>query len=148
MSDLGLVAPVWGADVRLTLLAVPSTIVLARQLVRYTLTTWGFDRDVVSDSTLVMSEIVTNAVAAAPGRRIRRRCTLQDGAPLLECWDPSPDLPAPSPPSLTAESGRGLAIISAYADETGTRPSTTGEGKIIRARMPASPPSDPNPPLA
>lgn len=57
--------------------------------------------------------------------------------PLLECWDPSPDLPTPAPPSLTAESGRGLAIISAYAKETGTRPSATGVGKIVWAQMPA-----------
>ncbi|WP_338072571.1 ATP-binding protein [Actinomadura geliboluensis] len=63
---------------------------------------------------LVMSEIVTNAVTAARGREIRLRCALEDGTPLLECWDPSLDLPAPAPPSLTAENGRGLAIVSAY----------------------------------
>ncbi|MEU8305653.1 ATP-binding protein [Actinomadura sp. NPDC048955] len=137
MKDLDLVVPAPGIpEVRLTLLAVPSTVVLARELVRYALTNWGFDREVINDSTLVMSEMVTNAVAAAHGRQLRLRCALQDGTPLLECWDPSPDLPAPSTPTPMAESGRGLAIISAYAKETGTRPSATGEGKVIWALMP------------
>ncbi|WP_338740505.1 ATP-binding protein [Actinomadura luteofluorescens] len=137
MNDLDLVAPAPGLpEFRLTLLAVPSTVVLARELVRYALTNWGFDRDVINDSTLVMSEMVTNAVAAAHGRQLRLRCALQDGAPLLECWDPSPDLPAPKTPTPMAENGRGLAIISAYVKETGTRPSATGEGKVIWALMP------------
>ncbi|MES9538205.1 MULTISPECIES: ATP-binding protein [unclassified Actinomadura] len=121
---------------RLTLLAVPSSVVLARELVRYTLTNWGFGRDLINDSALVMSEIVTNAVDAACGRQIRLRCALQDGTPLLECWDPSPELPSPRPLSLTAENGRGLAIVSAYVKETGTRPSATGEGKVVWALMP------------
>ncbi|TDB86802.1 hypothetical protein E1266_33685, partial [Actinomadura sp. 7K534] len=80
-------------EVRLTLLAVPSTVVLARELVRYALTNWGFGREVINDSTLVMSEIVTNAITAAPGHQLRVRCALDEGAPLLECWDPSPELP-------------------------------------------------------
>ena len=138
MNDLELVtsAP-GGPEVRLTLLAVPSAVVLARELVRYALTNWGFDREVINDSALVMSEIATNAVAAAPGHQIRLRCALHGGAPLLECWDPSPEAPAPGTPSLMAECGRGLAIVSAYAQETGTRPSANGEGKVVWAHMPA-----------
>jgi anti-sigma regulatory factor (Ser/Thr protein kinase) len=138
MNDLELVtsAP-GGPEVRLTLLAVPSAVVLARELVRYALTNWGFDREVINDSALVMSEIATNAVAAAPGHQIRLRCALHGGAPLL-CWSAgTPEAPAPGTPSLMAERGRGLAIVSAYAKETGTRPSATGEGKIVWAHMPA-----------
>ncbi|WP_255205117.1 hypothetical protein [Actinomadura sp. BRA 177] len=41
------------------------------------------------------------------------------------------ELPTPSPPSLTADNGRGIGIIFAYAKKTGTRPSATGEGKIV-----------------
>ncbi|TDC93337.1 ATP-binding protein [Actinomadura sp. 7K507] len=138
MNDLDLVTPAPGLpEVRLTLLAVPSTVVLARELVRYALTNWGFDREVINDSSLVMSEIVTNAVAAARDQQIRLRCALNEGAPLLECWDPSPELPTRCPEYLMAENGRGLALISAYAKEAGTRPSSTGEGKIVWAQMPA-----------
>ncbi|TDC63663.1 hypothetical protein E1200_21845, partial [Actinomadura sp. GC306] len=96
MNDLELVTPAPGVpEVRLTLLAVPSTVVLARELVRYALTNWGFSREAINDATLVMSEMVTNAVAAVPGHQIRLRCALCEGAPLLECWDPSPELPIP-----------------------------------------------------
>ncbi|MGI5416674.1 ATP-binding protein [Actinomadura luteofluorescens] len=136
MNDLEFVTSAHGIpDVRLTVLAVPSSVVLARELVRYTLTNWGFDREVVDDASLVMSELVSNAVAAAHGHRIRLGCALREGAPLLECWDPSPDLPVRCPPSLTAENGRGLAIVSALAKETGTRPSGIGEGKVVWALM-------------
>ncbi|MEU5993250.1 ATP-binding protein [Spirillospora sp. NPDC047418] len=137
MNDLDLVTPPPGMpEVRLTLLAAPSTVVLARELVRYALTNWGFDRDVINDSTLVMSEMVTNAVTAARGRRLRLRRALCGGTPLLECWDPSPGLPAQRTPSLMAENGRGLAIIHAYVKETGTRPSATGEGKTVWGKCP------------
>lgn len=136
MNDLEFVTAAHGVpEVRLTLLAVPSSVVLARELVRYTLTNWGFDREVINDASLVMSEIVSNAVAAAHAHRIRLRCALQEGAPLLECWDPSPGLPVRVPPSLTSESGRGLAIVSALAKETGTRASATGDGKVVWALM-------------
>ncbi|MFI0353498.1 ATP-binding protein [Actinomadura sp. 9N407] len=123
-------------EIRLTLLAEPSSVVLARELVRYALTNWGYRGEIVHDSMLVMSEIVTNAVAAAKGSRLRLRCALQDQAPLLECWDPAPALPIARDSSATDENGRGLAIIAAYAKEAGIRPSATGEGKIVWALMP------------
>ncbi|GAA4316505.1 anti-sigma regulatory factor (Ser/Thr protein kinase) [Actinomadura luteofluorescens] len=136
MNDLEFIMSAHGIpEVRLTLLAVPSSVVLAREFVRYTLTNWGFGREVIDDASLVMSEIVSNAVAAAPGHRIRLGCALREGAPLLECWDPSPGLPVRCPPSPTSENGRGLAIVTALAKETGTRPSATGEGKVVWALM-------------
>jgi anti-sigma regulatory factor (Ser/Thr protein kinase) len=122
----------------MTLLAVGSSVALARELVRYALTRWGYDRSVIDDSILVMSEIATNAVNAAPGRHIRIRVTTYNGAPLLECWDPAPELPLPRDVGADAVSGRGLAIIAAYAEDTGARPSATGQGKIIWALMPSA----------
>ncbi|MDL4772134.1 MULTISPECIES: ATP-binding protein [Thermomonosporaceae] len=136
MNDQDLTSsPLGIPEVRLTLLAEPSSVVLARELVRYALGDWGCGRDLVNDSMLVMSEIVTNAVAAARGHHIRLRCTMQDQAPLLECWDPSPALPAPRAAPETAENGRGLTIVAAYAKEAGVRRSATGKGKIVWALM-------------
>lgn len=123
-------------EIRLTLLAEPSSVVLAREAVRYALTNWGYHPDLVHDSMLVISEIVTNAVAAARGHKIQLRCAVHHGAPLLECWDPSPALPTSRIAPDTAENGRGLTIITAYAKEAGTRPSPTGQGKVIWALMP------------
>ncbi|GAA3943558.1 hypothetical protein GCM10023085_26850 [Actinomadura viridis] len=124
------------AEIRLTLLAEPSSVVLARELVRYALTAWNFQGDLVHDSMLVMSEIVTNAVAAARGSQIRLRCALQNQALLLECWDPCPALPISRVTTTTDENGRGLTIIAACAKEVGIRPAATGQGKIIWALMP------------
>lgn len=137
MNDQKTTVPVHAIpEVRTTLPAEPSSVVLARELVRDALTRWGYDRALVHDSALVMSEIVTNAVAAARGHQICLRCAVQDQAPLLECWDPSPALPVHRHARETAENGRGLTIITAYAKEFGTRPSATGEGKIVWALMP------------
>ncbi|MFA1545578.1 ATP-binding protein [Actinomadura chokoriensis] len=122
-----------------------SSVSLARELVRYALTRWGCGRDLIDDSTVVMSEIVTNAVEAASGHLLRIRVALDSGAPVLECWDPSPELPRVSAAGLDALSGRGLAIIAAYAKDTGVRPSATGEGKIVWALMPV-PENAPAPP--
>ncbi|QFG20794.1 ATP-binding protein [Actinomadura sp. WMMB 499] len=83
-----------------------------------------------------MSEITTNAVNSAPCHQLRVRVAVHDGAPLLECWDPSPELPQARDADLDALNGRGLAIIAAYAKDTGVRPSATGQGKIVWALMP------------
>jgi anti-sigma regulatory factor (Ser/Thr protein kinase) len=139
MNDHELIAPALaGSEIRLTLLAEPSSVVLARELVRYALSTWNHQGELVHDSMLVMSEIVTNAVNAARGAQVRLRCALREGAPLLECWDPSPALPAPTGALAMDEHGRGLAIIAAYAAEVGVRPSATGLGKVVWALMPAA----------
>ena len=123
-------------EMRLTLLAEPSSVVLARETIRYALTNWGYHLDLVQDSMVVISEIVTNAVVAARGHKIQLRCAIHLDAPLLECWDPSPELPIPRDAPETAENGRGLSIITAYAKEVGTRSSATGQGKVIWALMP------------
>ncbi|MFI0407683.1 ATP-binding protein [Actinomadura sp. 3N508] len=120
----------------MSLLGVRSSVSLARELVRYALTNWGFERSVIDDSAVVMSEIVTNAVAAAHGHTLRIRVALHEGAPILECWDASSELPRASAVGLDALSGRGLAIIAAYAKDTGIRPSANGVGKIVWALMP------------
>ncbi|WTW99162.1 ATP-binding protein [Streptomycetaceae bacterium NBC_01309] len=124
-------------DIRLGLPAEPSSVPFARKTIRDALIDWGYGPDLVHDSMLVVSELVTNAITAAAGHPIRLRCTVHHGAPLLECWDPSPSIPVARPAPSTAESGRGLAIIAAYAKESGTRPSPTGAGKIIWAHMSA-----------
>lgn len=123
-------------EIRMTLLGVDYSVSLARELVRYVLTNWGYDRSLIDDTAVVMSEIVTNAVNAAPCCPLRIRVTRHNGAPLLECWDLSPKLPRASAADLDSLSGRGLAIIAAYAKDTGIRPSTNGQGKIVWALMP------------
>ncbi|RSN69976.1 ATP-binding protein [Actinomadura sp. WAC 06369] len=123
-------------EMRMTLLAVESSVVLARELVRYALANWTFERAAIDDSAVVASEIVTNAVNAAYGREIRIRIAVRAGAALFECWDPSPELPRSREAGPDDLDGRGLAIVAAYAKDTGIRPSATGVGKVVWALMP------------
>ncbi|MEU8121473.1 ATP-binding protein [Spirillospora sp. NPDC049024] len=139
-------------EIRMTIQGEEASVRLARELARYALINWGYERSPVDDSAVVMSEIVTNAVEAAAGRALRIRIAVHEGAPLLECWDPSPELPRLCEAGLDALSGRGLAIIAAYAKDTGVRPSATGQGKIVWALMPTAtapvpivPPQRPHP---
>ncbi|GGU99050.1 hypothetical protein GCM10010182_14940 [Actinomadura cremea] len=123
-------------EMRLSLLAVESSVVLARELVRYALANWRFGRTTVDDSVVVASEIVTNAVNAAFGCEIRIRVAVQAGSALFECWDPAPELPRARTAGPDDLGGRGLAIVAAYAKDAGVRPSATGVGKIVWALMP------------
>ncbi|MES9541605.1 ATP-binding protein [Actinomadura sp. NPDC000600] len=125
-------------EIRMTIQGEKASVRLARELARYVLINWGYEGSLIDDSAVVMSEIVTNAVEAAAGHALRIRIAVHEGAPLLECWDPSPELPRHCEAGLDALSGRGLAIIAAYAKDTGVRPSATGQGKIVWALMPAT----------
>lgn len=124
-------------EIRLALRAEPTSVGRARAAVRDALTAWGYAPGLVHDAMVVASEIVTNAVAAAPGQGIRLRCAVYCGAPLLECWDPSPVLPVACSADELSETGRGLAIVAAYADEGGVRVSPGSQGKVVWALMPA-----------
>ncbi|GAB2866698.1 hypothetical protein GCM10022221_79110 [Actinocorallia aurea] len=112
---------------------MPSSVVLARDLVRHALGGWGFDPGLIDDARAVISELVTNAVNAARGHEIRIRATRHQGRPLLECWDPAPTLPTFTDAPVLSESGRGLPIVAAYARSTGLRAAATGRGKVMWA---------------
>ena len=73
-------------EIRMTIQGEEASVRLARELARYALINWGYERSLVDDSAVVMSEIVTNAVEAAAGRALRIRIAVHEGAPLLECW--------------------------------------------------------------
>lgn len=151
-------------DVRLTLLAEPSSVVLAREMVRYALTRWNYDREVIYDSMVVMSELVTNAVAAARGRHIRIRCAVENGSPLLECWDPSPagppkhrspagaspssrptpgtPAPVPPPPAKARSSGLSCPLVPQIRPRSAARPGRTRDRPVEKPVRPvrAAPP--------
>lgn len=124
-------------EIRIELLADLTSVGRARKAVREALSGWGYDTDLVHDATVVASEIVTNAVAAAPGQGIRLRCAVYQGAPVVECWDPSAALPAAYPAGELGETGRGLAIVGAYAKQHGVHIPSGGPGKFVWALMPA-----------
>ena len=113
--------------------ADPGSVRTARDFTVATLHRWGAGER-SSDITLVVSELLTNALRhAGSGEMGPRRPVwlglLQPG-PCVLCAvaDPSAAAPTPQTPGFLAETGRGLHIICALSDQWGyTAPSETGK---------------------
>lgn len=103
----------------------------ARRDVRQTFTRWRLVA-VIEDAALAVSELVTNAMrhGLPPiGLRLRRRV----GQVRIEVNDARPEpVSVGERPSDLAESGRGLKIVDAVADETGSE-HIPGDGKFVYA---------------
>ena len=99
----------------------------ARAVVREQLYEWGLDK-LVDSASLLVSELVTNAVRHSHGRPLELR--LVRGETLLcEVDDDDHSLPTLLSAEPTDESGRGLRVVSTLAREWGT--SRTGAGKTV-----------------
>jgi anti-sigma regulatory factor (Ser/Thr protein kinase) len=103
----------------------------ARRDVRVTLTRWHLV-SVIEDAALAVSELVTNAIRHGlppVGLLLRRR----DGQVRMDVNDARPEpVTAGDRPGELAESGRGLEIVNAVADETGSE-HIPGDGKFVYA---------------
>ncbi|MFF1416244.1 ATP-binding protein [Streptomyces sp. NPDC058280] len=94
------------------------------------------DMDLPGDSgataALLLSELVTNALrhGSPPGREIAVSLHRADGLLRLEVEDAGDYLPRPRTPGLDEECGRGLALVSALADDWGVAP-RQGPGKRV-----------------
>ncbi|OIJ89508.1 hypothetical protein BIV25_34155 [Streptomyces sp. MUSC 14] len=105
--------------------ALPSSVPEARAFVGEILTSWGSTYR-ADDVQLLASEVLTNAVLHAEGplHLHMRRDTTELA---VEISDRSPHLPHPRLADVEDESGRGLLLVDALADNWGVRP--TEEGK-------------------
>jgi anti-sigma regulatory factor (Ser/Thr protein kinase) len=77
---------------------------------------------------------MTNAYRHAkvsPGREIWARCALDDDRLRVWVTDASDTLPEPRVASPDDESGRGLALVAALADDWGAAPREHGIGKAV-----------------
>jgi anti-sigma regulatory factor (Ser/Thr protein kinase) len=95
----------------------PEAVREARTFLKETLAKRGADEAAAEELVLALSELATNAVkhAGTPFEVVVET----DGWVRLEVEDRSPDLPVSTPPSPTAESGRGLAIVDGVCDRWG-----------------------------
>jgi len=109
----------------------------ARALVRRTLPRWRVsDPADVEDAVLLVDELVTNAILHGTGE-VRLRLRLEGRRLVGEVADGSPRLPRPRSPgerSDWAESGRGLMLVAALAEEHGVR--VNGHGKVVWFGLP------------
>lgn len=120
----------------------PESVAEARALTRAALLRWGHP-ELIEDATLIVSELVTNAIryAHAPGRgRTGDPLTLVllrvASHVLLAVGDPSPRIPARAELDDASEHGRGLHIVDTLSKAWGweLRP---GGGKAVWALLSA-----------
>lgn len=82
----------------------------------------------------LLSELMTNAYRHAkvsPGREILARCALEAARLRVSVTDANDTLPQPRQPRPDDESGRGLTLVAALADDWGAEPREGGIGKTV-----------------
>ncbi|MEU9480572.1 PAS domain S-box protein [Streptomyces sp. NPDC048191] len=105
--------------------ATPASVPAGRDFLAKALSTWNCG-GTPDDALLLLSEILTNAVQHAQGPIGVHVCRT-DTDLTVEISDRSPHLPQPRLAAEDDESGRGLLLVRALADDWGVRP--TDEGK-------------------
>ncbi|GHJ32997.1 hypothetical protein TPA0910_74300 [Streptomyces hygroscopicus subsp. sporocinereus] len=135
--------PLLAASLRM--IAMPSAVACSRMFVQHTLTRWQLE-DLAETTTLIMSELVTNAVKASgitdPKREqvkaehvIGIQLRAIDASLYAEVWDRTEAAPVRKNPTLDAESGRGLLLVELLAKQWNIfRPSVGG--KVVWAELP------------
>jgi anti-sigma regulatory factor (Ser/Thr protein kinase) len=117
-------------SVRVSLPRAPASVPVVRALVRGIAGVWEFDEPLAQDIELVASELSTNAVlhgAASCLGCFDVRLVPQPHGLRIEVADAGAGSVGRRPPSQTAESGRGLLLVSRLCESWGvhkTRRST------------------------
>jgi anti-sigma regulatory factor (Ser/Thr protein kinase) len=121
-------------ETRFRLTAVPEAAAEARTLVDETLIGWAL-HFLIEDAKLIVSELVANSIAATPGGEIGLLLTRERNALWICVRDSSPALPEMRACAPDSESGRGLHIVAAIAEENGAFRVVEPQGKITWARL-------------
>ncbi|MFC8274267.1 SpoIIE family protein phosphatase [Streptomyces sp. NPDC057271] len=118
----------------------PESAAQARKRAANQLTAWGLAQDVIDDTALVVSELVTNSVRYAQGPIQLRLIRDGDSTLVCEVTDDSSASPHLRRALDTEENGRGLFITAQLTQRWGVRP--LGRGKTLWAeRVVATPPA-------
>jgi anti-sigma regulatory factor (Ser/Thr protein kinase) len=118
--------------VEIKLCAVPESARRAREFVRRHIIEWGFAEQ-ADDAVLIVDELASNAIEAAPEAPFSVSLRIVGGAPLLEVADSSPEPPVVQPPDFLAVGGRGLHIVHALAVAWDSHP--VPGGKVVWAKL-------------
>jgi anti-sigma regulatory factor (Ser/Thr protein kinase) len=128
--------------------ALPGAIPCARLHARSVLWEWGLDA-LSDDTELVVSELVTNGIAASRrhASRVSRAEPLivpmpvclvlcfEGDAVVVQVWDADPDAPIPENSGPDADGGRGLLIVQALAETWSWYRLHGASGKVVWARI-------------
>ncbi|EGX56854.1 integral membrane sensor protein [Streptomyces zinciresistens K42] len=109
----------------------PSAVARVRAAAARTLADWGL-ADEAFTTELILSELVTNAIRYATGPLHVR--LIRDRTLICEVSDGSSTAPHLRSAAATDEGGRGLFLVSQFADRWGTR--YTAQGKVIWTEQP------------
>jgi anti-sigma regulatory factor (Ser/Thr protein kinase) len=123
--------------------ALPGAVPCARLHTRLVLAEWGLP-ELIDNCELVVSELITNAVAASrlvPGAAAVRLWLLADeNRVLIAVWDANPCVPVRTDVGDLSEHGRGLQLVDVLTTRWDTYPTPQHGGKIVRAICAATPP--------
>ncbi|MGV9559410.1 ATP-binding protein [Streptomyces sp. NPDC003522] len=131
-------------ELALSFTSTPRGARLARLFVAHCLDSWGhpYDGHVNETLALITAELCANAVrhGRVPGRNFHVRLTAEaDGGRLrVEVSDTRAErrpavTAAPSAPDAESETGRGLLLVTALADDWGVTDRRGGPGKTVWA---------------
>jgi anti-sigma regulatory factor (Ser/Thr protein kinase) len=120
---------------------------LARRLISHRLNEWGhpYTSPANETVTLIAAELTANAVrhGHVPGRDFHLRLAAAEGFLRVEVTDTRAErLPVPGAPYPDGESGRGLLLVDALADDWGVTPRPAAPGKTVWAELRLPAPAD------
>jgi signal transduction histidine kinase len=87
------------------------------------------------DVMLIVSELLTNALHHSGAAEISLKVAVRDGFLHISVDDGTPARIKPVPASAEAESGRGLALVAALAEEGGGSFGTSDQGATVWCRL-------------
>ncbi|MGY4737189.1 ATP-binding protein [Streptomyces sp. ATMOS53] len=115
---------------------------LARRLVSHRLNDWGhpYTAPVNETLTLITAELTANAVRHGhiSGRDFHLQLTLVEDMFRIQVTDTRAERqppPTPPAPDSASESGRGLLLVAALADDWGVTPRPAAPGKTVWAQL-------------
>jgi anti-sigma regulatory factor (Ser/Thr protein kinase) len=121
------------------LAAVPQSAASARRFISDICNAAQLDEHVCATASLLVSELVTNAIRYG-GSRAVLEAMAPGGVLRVAVRDDNPDLPiVGNHPDLTAESGRGLLLVSTLADDWGVELTDGGKAVWFQLRLEPDP---------
>jgi anti-sigma regulatory factor (Ser/Thr protein kinase) len=131
----------WPLRSSLELGALPTAVPCARLHARHLLWEWGLN-GLATDTELLVSELVTNAVKATADQQqdaIRLQLSSDKTCVRVEVWDadPRPPVPKDDTPDLQEEGGRGLFLVAALSSRWDWYRTREPPGKVIWCELEA-----------
>ncbi|WP_323186046.1 MULTISPECIES: ATP-binding protein [unclassified Streptomyces] len=112
----------------------PASVGHARRVLTAQLSSWGL-HEVTDASRLLVSELVTNALRHAHGP-VRVNLRVHGAVLRCEVEDGSATGPVPRTAGIDAESGRGIELVDALAQDWGSDRTTTGKTTWFELAVP------------